>query len=46
MADMLTAAQVSRGVPPTGYNTNFFSGRVYDPNVIYTDRLTVTIAGY
>ena len=33
---------------PDGYNTNFFSGRVYDPQAIYTDEQTVTIvfAGY
>ena len=31
-----------------GYTTNFFSGRVYDPQAIYTDERTVTIvfAGY
>jgi hypothetical protein len=48
MADLLTPAQVSPWVPPMGYNTNFFSGRVYDPQAIYTDRSTVTIvfAGY
>ncbi len=48
MADLLTPAQVSPWVPPTGHNTNFFSGRVYDPQAIYTDRSTVTIvfAGY
>ena len=48
-ADVLTPAQVSPWVPPiAGYNTNFFSGRVYDPQAIYTDRSTVTIvfAGY
>jgi hypothetical protein len=47
-ADVLTPAQVSPWVPPAGYNTNFFSGRVYDPQAIYTDRRTVTIvfAGY
>ena len=46
--NVLTPAQVSPWVPPTGYNTNFFSGRVYDPQAIYTDRRTVTIvfAGY
>jgi hypothetical protein len=48
MADVLTPAQVSPWVPPMGYNTNFFSGRVYDPQAIYTDSSTVTIvfAGY
>ena len=47
-ADVLTPAQVSPWVPPTGHNTNFFSGRVYDPQAISTDRRTVTIvfAGY
>ncbi len=30
-ADVLTPAQVSPWMPPTGYNTNFFSGRIYDP---------------
>lgn len=47
-ADVLTPAQVSPWMPPTGYNTNFFSGRIYDPQAIYTDRSTVTIvfAGY
>jgi hypothetical protein len=35
-------------VPPAGHNTNFFSGRVYDTQAIYTDSATVTIvfAGY
>ena len=42
-ADVLTPAQVSPWVPPTGHNTNFFSGRVYDPQAIYTDSSTVTI---
>ena len=47
-ADLLSAAQVSPWVPPAGHNTNFFSGRVYDPQAIYTDNTTVTIvfAGY
>jgi hypothetical protein len=47
--DALTAAQVAPFVPPApGYNTNFFSGRVYDPQALYTDPQTVTIvfAGY
>jgi hypothetical protein len=53
--DQLTAAQVAPFVPPTsvyeppgGYDSNFFSGRVYDPQAIYTDAQTVTIvfAGY
>jgi len=57
-ADALTSAQVAPFVPPTpaapfvippgGYNSNFFSGRVYDPQALYTDEKTVTIvfAGY
>jgi hypothetical protein len=47
-ADVLTPAQVFPWVPPTGHNTNFFSGRVYDPQAIPTDSSTVTIvfAGY
>jgi hypothetical protein len=46
--DGLTASQVSPWTPPTGFNTNFFSGRVYDPQAIYTDSSTETIvfAGY
>jgi hypothetical protein len=43
-ADALTATQVAPFVPvPGGYNSNFFSGRVYDPQAVYTDRRTVTI---
>lgn len=44
-ADALTAKQVSPFVPPTpapplvippgGYNSNYFSGRVYDPQAVY-----------
>ena len=54
-ADVLTAAQVAPFTPATGanppaggYNSNFFSGRVYDPQAEYTDDETVTIvfAGY
>ncbi|MBV8934918.1 MAG: hypothetical protein JO095_03830 [Alphaproteobacteria bacterium] len=47
-ADVLTPAQVAPWVPPAGHNTNFFSGRVYDPQATVTDRSTVTIvfAGY
>ncbi len=57
-ADALTAAQVAPFTPPVamsplvtppgGYNSNFFSGRVYDPQTLYTDPETVTIvfAGY
>jgi hypothetical protein len=47
--DPLTAAQVAPFTPPaSGYNTNFYSGRAYDPQAIYTDDHTVTIvfAGY
>jgi hypothetical protein len=54
--DLLTPAQVAPFTPPTGapftppggYNSNFFSGRVYDPQAVYTDEQTVTIvfAGY
>ena len=47
-ADALTAAQVAPFKPVPGYNTNFFSGRVYDPQAVYTNERTVTIvfAGY
>jgi hypothetical protein len=57
-ADALTAAQVAPFTPPTvvpplvtppgGYNSNFFSGRVYDPQPLFTDERTLTIvfAGY
>jgi hypothetical protein len=48
-ADVLNAAQVAPFVPVSGgYNSNFFSGRVYDPQALYTDEHTVTIvfAGY
>src|SRR6516225_3909265 len=51
-ANLLTADQVFPWVPPTvngtTYNTNFFSGRVYDPQAIVTNSSTVTIvfAGY
>ncbi|HUO54361.1 MAG TPA: hypothetical protein VMU18_06460 [Rhodoblastus sp.] len=57
-ADVITAAQVAPWVAPTpaspivtpvgGYNSNFFSGRVYDPQAVYTDEKTITIvfAGY
>jgi hypothetical protein len=34
-ADVLTPAQVAPWVPPEGYSTNFFSGRIYDPQAIY-----------
>jgi hypothetical protein len=48
MNDVLTPTQVLPWVATGGYNTNFFSGRVYDPQAIYTDSKTVTIvfAGY
>jgi hypothetical protein len=57
-ADALTPTQVAPFVPPVvtppfvtpkgGYNSNFFSGRVYDPQALYADDHTVTIvfAGY
>jgi hypothetical protein len=57
-ADALTPAQVAPFTPataapplvtpPGGYNSNFFSGRVYDPQALYTNATTVTIvfAGY
>jgi hypothetical protein len=54
-ADALKPARVAPFVPPAGpnpppdgYNANFFSGRVYDPQALYTDDETVTIvfAGY
>ncbi|WOJ90939.1 hypothetical protein RZS28_06540 [Methylocapsa polymorpha] len=48
-ADALSAAQVAPFAPVAGgYNSNFFSGRVYDPQALYTDSQTVTIvfAGY
>jgi hypothetical protein len=53
-ADALTPAQVAPVVPPPvvpptgGYNSNFFSGRVYDPQALSVDERTVTIvfAGY
>ena len=47
-ADVLTAAQVAPWVPSGGFDSNFFIGRVYDPQAIVTDDETVTIvfAGY
>jgi hypothetical protein len=48
-ADALTLSEIAPFVPVTGgYNSNFFSGRVYDPQAIYTDSKVVTIvfAGY
>jgi hypothetical protein len=48
-ADALTAAQVAPFTPPApGYNTNFFSGCVYDPQALYTDSRieTIVFAGY
>jgi hypothetical protein len=42
--DALSPAQVAPFVPPApGFNTNFFSGRAYDPQAVYTDEKTVTI---
>jgi hypothetical protein len=57
-ADALTPAQVAPWVPPapaaplvtppSGYNSNFFSGRVYDPQALWTndETLTIVFAGY
>ena len=57
-SDQLSASQVSPWKPPTpsspfvippgGYDSNFFSGRVYDPQALYTDdhTLTIVFAGY
>jgi len=53
--DALSPAQVAPfkppagpNPPPGGYNSNFFSGRAYDPQALYTDSQTLTIvfAGY
>lgn len=35
-------------IPPGGYTSNFYSGRLYDPQVVYKDNqtLTVVFAGY
>jgi hypothetical protein len=56
--DALTPSQVAPWVPPApaaplvippdGYNANFFSGRVYDPQAIWTgpETLTIVFAGY
>ncbi len=51
--DDLSASQVAPFPRPntiggTTYTTNFFSGRVYDPQAVYTNEKTVTIvfAGY
>jgi hypothetical protein len=57
-ADLLTAAQVAPFTPPTpkpplitppgGYSSNFFSGRVYDPQAVRSgdDTVTIVFAGY
>jgi hypothetical protein len=48
-SDALTAAQVAPYTPPAGgYGSNFFSGRVYDPQVVVKDEHTLNIvfAGY
>ncbi|CCD97593.1 hypothetical protein BRAS3809_1120001 [Bradyrhizobium sp. STM 3809] len=52
-ADLLSAEEVAPFPRPntiggTTYTTNFFSGRVYDPQAVYTNERTVTIvfAGY
>ena len=46
--NLLSPTQVLPWVPPAGYNTNFFSGRLYDPQAIYTNATTLTFvfAGY
>jgi hypothetical protein len=56
--NLLTPSQVLPWTPPTpaapivtppgGYTSNFYSGRLYDPQVIYKDNQTLTIvfAGY
>ena len=46
--DVLTPAQVAPWVPTGGFNTNFFSGRVYDPQAIALDdsKVAVVFAGY
>ncbi len=47
-ADLLSAAQVAPWVPTGGFDTNFWSGRVYDPQATVIDDETVNIvfAGY
>jgi hypothetical protein len=48
-ADALTPAQVAPFTPPgPGYTTNYFSGRVYDPQPIVSgeSELTIVFAGY
>ena len=52
-SDLLSSAQVAPFPRPNvingaTYTTNFFSGRVYDPQAVYTNERTVTIvfAGY
>ena len=46
--DLLSAAQVAPWVPTGGFDTNFWSGRVYDPQATVIDDETVNIvfAGY
>ena len=47
--DVLTPAQVAPWVPPAGHNTNFFSGRLYDPQAIVSEdgsTVTIVFAGY
>jgi hypothetical protein len=47
-ADTLAAAQVAPWTAPTGYATNFFSGRAYDPQAITMEdgRVVIVFAGY
>lgn len=46
--DILIPGQVAPWIPPVGFNSNFFSGRAYDPQAIVMDDSNVTIvfAGY
>lgn len=47
--DALTPTQVAPFEPvPGGYNSNFFSGRVYDPQAVRMgrDKVTIVFAGY
>ena len=47
-ADILIPGQVAPWIPPVGFNSNFFSGRAYDPQAIVMDdsNVTVVFAGY
>lgn len=46
--DLLSATQVAPWVPSGGFDSNFWSGRVYDPQATVIDDETVNIvfAGY